>query len=433
MINTRTHSIPGGAINDPVIHSMGLKMECNTRRFATDDRRELQYRVEVQNRVYKKEMAALDAEIAKLQRMLDSTSTASSLSALSERSALLLHSLQQQQDIVIVSPDCPEKVQLQPQQLARNLSIGGGLPLLLLSVLPPVIPRASWPSAQPSPASAIGASCPAVSFSSQPQLDTHRVSQAVTRLPAVDLFNLRLTHQQATAEGQRQQTAGLIGRLRGLFAASPQTATPSAGLTPPSERRDSGASVGEGTMRKHLNKLTGLMALNQTVTASCNALHKTNGLLAHQPQHQQPNQQCTKSGSALNEPFVVSDEFGRFEAQRIVVFQLPRQTSHSIPAGRRARVKGSPRFPHRIVPSRGSLNALSLVQSNAFRLPSKCKSWDESSSFTSASSSNSSISSSAAASSVVSAPTVTLREADSLSIISVVGTGVYDEAHMDDQ
>lgn len=56
---------------DPVIHTMGLKMECNTRRFVTDDRRELQYRVEVQNRVYKKEVAALDAEIQKLERLLE--------------------------------------------------------------------------------------------------------------------------------------------------------------------------------------------------------------------------------------------------------------------------------------------------------------------------------------------------------------------------
>lgn len=65
---------------------MGLKMECNTRRFVLDDRRELQYRVEVQNRVYKKEIAALDAEIRKLERMLEpgtaSTTTSSSTSLL---------------------------------------------------------------------------------------------------------------------------------------------------------------------------------------------------------------------------------------------------------------------------------------------------------------------------------------------------------------
>lgn len=69
---------------DPVIHSMGLKMECNTRRFVLDDRRELQYRVEVQNRVYKKEIANLDAEIKKLEKMLESgtasTTTSSSTS-----------------------------------------------------------------------------------------------------------------------------------------------------------------------------------------------------------------------------------------------------------------------------------------------------------------------------------------------------------------
>lgn len=60
------HKLP-----DPVIHTMGLKMECNTRRFVTDDRRELQYRVEVQNRVYKREVEALDKEILKLERKLE--------------------------------------------------------------------------------------------------------------------------------------------------------------------------------------------------------------------------------------------------------------------------------------------------------------------------------------------------------------------------
>lgn len=57
---------------------MGLKMEFNTRRFVTDDRRELQYRVEVQNRVYRKEVAKLDAEISKLEKMLENLSSTSS-------------------------------------------------------------------------------------------------------------------------------------------------------------------------------------------------------------------------------------------------------------------------------------------------------------------------------------------------------------------
>jgi gamma-aminobutyric acid type B receptor len=69
-----------GVQEDPVIQSMGLKLECNTRRFVVDDRRELQYRVEVQNRVYRKEMANLDAEIAKLERLLENRSSSTSSS-----------------------------------------------------------------------------------------------------------------------------------------------------------------------------------------------------------------------------------------------------------------------------------------------------------------------------------------------------------------
>lgn len=43
-----------------------------------DDRRELYYRVEVQNRVYRREMAALDLEIGRLRRQLIESPTASS-------------------------------------------------------------------------------------------------------------------------------------------------------------------------------------------------------------------------------------------------------------------------------------------------------------------------------------------------------------------
>lgn len=74
---------------DPVIHSMGLKMEYNTRRFVIDDKRELQYRVEVQNRVYKKEIAALDAEIRRLERLLDSTNTPPTGSSTSSSASII--------------------------------------------------------------------------------------------------------------------------------------------------------------------------------------------------------------------------------------------------------------------------------------------------------------------------------------------------------
>ena len=47
-------------------------------RFVTDDRRELYYRVEVQNRVYRREIAALDLEIGRLKWQLIESSNESS-------------------------------------------------------------------------------------------------------------------------------------------------------------------------------------------------------------------------------------------------------------------------------------------------------------------------------------------------------------------
>lgn len=82
--------------------------------------RELQYRVEVQNRVYRREMAQLELELARLEKQL------------------------------CQDPADPSHVSSSASIPQRNPSISGGLPMLLLSVLPPVIPRASWPSANPS-------------------------------------------------------------------------------------------------------------------------------------------------------------------------------------------------------------------------------------------------------------------------------------------
>ncbi|KAL0101970.1 hypothetical protein PUN28_018493 [Cardiocondyla obscurior] len=110
-------NILAGERTDPVVQSLGLKIECNTRRFVTDDRRELQYRVEVQNRVYRREMAQLELELARLEKQLAQ------------------------------EPVEPSRTSSSTSIPQRNPSIGGGLPLLLLSVLPPVIPRASWPTA----------------------------------------------------------------------------------------------------------------------------------------------------------------------------------------------------------------------------------------------------------------------------------------------
>ncbi|GLV46426.1 metabotropic GABA-B receptor subtype 3 [Carabus blaptoides fortunei] len=130
----KLHAILKRADNcDPVIQSMGLKIECNTRRFLTDDRRELQYRVEIQNKVYRREVAALDLEIGRLERQLleiNSVSCSSSTSSIT--------TLPRKMDMYAVEEGNVNYQQQQQYQHPRTPSIG---------VLPPVIPRASWPSA----------------------------------------------------------------------------------------------------------------------------------------------------------------------------------------------------------------------------------------------------------------------------------------------
>lgn len=46
-------------------------MEFNTRRFVVDERKELLYRANVQNRVYRQEIIDLDKEIFKLENNLE--------------------------------------------------------------------------------------------------------------------------------------------------------------------------------------------------------------------------------------------------------------------------------------------------------------------------------------------------------------------------
>nr|XP_050038896.2 gamma-aminobutyric acid type B receptor subunit 2-like [Dermacentor andersoni] len=66
----KIHAIMNNADADAVVASSGVRVEFNTRRFAIDERRELYYRTEVQSRAYAREVAQLDAEIARLKRLL---------------------------------------------------------------------------------------------------------------------------------------------------------------------------------------------------------------------------------------------------------------------------------------------------------------------------------------------------------------------------
>uniref|UniRef100_A0A1I8MU71 Gamma-aminobutyric acid type B receptor subunit 2 n=1 Tax=Musca domestica TaxID=7370 RepID=A0A1I8MU71_MUSDO len=368
---------------DPVISSMGLKMECNTRRFVLDDRRELQYRVEVQNRVYKKEIASLDAEIRKLERMLESGTASTTTSS----SASIFAALKP--EVTITSDTSSHLPPPSHGGKSRTPSISGILPNLLLSVLPPVIPRASWPSAEymqiPMRKS--------VTFASQPHLEDRTIAGSC--LPAQDLLNLRLAHQHAT-----ETKTGIINRIRGIFTRTQ------------SSNKGSIASLADqkgikAALMTHVGLFSRLIPSSQT--ASCNAIYaerkKSDIDLVHTAgENLKPlkRKSIAKSGTHLDVtfadptflpipsisaetvdishapqssssvaitttqqlfsvPIIEVENKYILEPETKVNFQLPANRRPSIAQLQptlRERVKGSPRFPHRVLPITSSLGAL---------------------------------------------------------------------------
>lgn len=55
---------------DPIMQSMGLKIEYNTRRFINNDPKEQIFRLEIQNKVFTCELNALEQEISRLENLL---------------------------------------------------------------------------------------------------------------------------------------------------------------------------------------------------------------------------------------------------------------------------------------------------------------------------------------------------------------------------
>lgn len=251
-------------------------------------------------------------------------------------------------------------------------SISGTLPLLLLSVLPPVIPRASWPNTEHMQIPMRRSVC----FSSQPQMnddDTNGI-----QMPAIDLLNLRLTqHQNAMNE-----KGGIFNRIKGLFGGgsrAPSRKTSTASLAP---------SHIASALKSHMSLLTNLLP---STSSSCHVLNSINPM-----EHEALRRQSfARSGNAINsssieivEPeliksrnrrksmaFTISAHIEKMPDEEIdesdeenhseprVNFILPSRRRSSIihqnsQPTLRERVKGSPRYPHRIVPAASSLNAL---------------------------------------------------------------------------
>lgn len=154
------------------------------------------------------------------------------------------------------------------------------------------------------------------------------------------------------------------------------------GRTP--ARKDSTISFTETPsvmIKKRISKLTGIVSCQ--TTASCNALHTTSTKMSHKTS-------LAKSGTAINTISSSSGELSYNHVSEIssnamqltefptsngasdyidrimltsseprVFFQLPdnRRPSICVQTTLRERIKGSPRFPHRIAPT-SSLNAL---------------------------------------------------------------------------
>ncbi|XP_068632581.1 gamma-aminobutyric acid type B receptor subunit 2 [Battus philenor] len=319
--------------DDPVIQSMGLRLECKTRRFVTDETQELHFRIEIQNRVYKREVAALDKEIGRLEKLLSEPLESGN----SSDASIVVH---KRTELNTVEEESKGYTDLDK----RTPSISGGLPLLLLSVLPPVIPRASWPSTE----ACRGRS--SVSFSSQPKLN-YRKSQ-----PAIDLYNLCLN--------KREENHGFLSRLKSFFGSRP------------SSRKASTMSIADPTgqsiaaaLRMHVGMIAGLVPDNRkhSMVLSCNTLNVPN------PELKLRRESYAKSGPIIR---IIDDEpsCSRFSSERSVSsgtqkyvaepetkvnFVLP--TVHKKPSSTQSsceRIKGSPRFPHRIAPVTTSLTTL---------------------------------------------------------------------------
>lgn len=253
-------------------------------------------------------------------------------------------------------------------------SISGTLPLLLLSVLPPVIPRASWPNTEHMQIPMRRSVC----FSSQPQIrndDTNGI-----QMPAIDLLNLRLTQHQQQQQHNYNERSGFLTKIKALFGSRvPSRKTSTASLAP---------SHIANALKSHMNILTGLLP---STSSSCHVLN------TNPPEHTETlrRQSFARSGNAINttnieisEPeliksrnrrksmaFTISahiestpnieiDETAEENEQTEprVNFILPVRRRSSIihqysQPTLRERVKGSPRFPHRIVPT-SSLGAL---------------------------------------------------------------------------
>ena len=277
-------------------------------------------------------------------------------------------------------------------EMLPSPSVGGGLPLLLLSVLPPVIPRASWPSAE-------HGNLPMrrqVTFNSEPKLDDSMTKQTTRQSRREQEYYIICDGHDSDTEASGKP--GVFSRLKNFLGSRPSSRKTSTASF-------SGTSGGGGiasALRFHMNYLTGLVPSSNitAMTSSCNtsfaALNQQglNGASSSRELH--PFKRfCGRAGGGSGPIISVTsndepedstcldaecesrenrrkfslgmclsqkEEKDSGEAERRISCSsvqkgaMPYQRSQPV-LSFRERAKGSPRFPHKIVPT-CSLNAL---------------------------------------------------------------------------
>lgn len=222
-----------------------------------------------------------------------------------------------------------------PPGRGKSPSVGGGIPMLLLSVLPPVIPRASWPSAEHCVKPSHG-----VTFNSEPKLDDNSVEQTP---------DVRYQMKEISKESLNENTGRLtvLGRLLNMLG------------TKPSSRKTSSVSYSGGNvgiaaaLRVHMGYFAGLVP-GKSNSVSLESCHRKDdeereSSLSRKGDDQSDEDAQTRSVQSLSHR--VSFSIQHQHSQPILTFK--------------EKVKGSPRFPHRIVPT-CSLNALEeRIKSNS--------------------------------------------------------------------
>lgn len=203
-------------------------------------------------------------------------------------------------------------------------SLSGTLPMLLLSVLPPVIPRASWPSAE---CCVLGHG---VTFNSEPKLDevsavTAAIVEPVDEESAKQSVFGKLLNMLPSRSARKSSSVSYAGGGTGGIAAA---------------------------LKVHMGYIAGLVPSNKSRSSSLDSSCNASRYCVRRDVEEENRRVSTLFKDDSDDDTPQTRARSAQSLSHRVSFSIQHQ--HSQPV---LRVRGSPRFPHRIVPT-CSLDAL---------------------------------------------------------------------------